>query len=386
MGPPPHSCTHVPAEHALPGAHTLPHAPQLLCSDRRSVSQPFISMRSQSAKSRSHAAMAQPAAMHVAAPWAIGLQATPQPPQLFGSVCVGVQAVPQHVKPRAQPAVVQFGVAQTPPEHTWPAPQRTPQPPQLLASVVRAVSHPVDTLPSQSAKPGSHAAMPHTDDAQPGVPRTTGPHTTPQPPQLFRSVCSLTHTSRQHAVPGRHIPPRHGATQTKLMHVAPPMQSRVERHGTHWCVSMRHRGFMPPQSESARHPGTQRWTTPSQICPRGQLSGAVTHSTQRPVLVSHTGVAGVLAQSAFTRQPVGGASGWITWSRGTSTASETNTSGRPSSGVRPHATRTVAATKTARSEVRIGMGPLFRRQGTPGRRRPHGLGGTIHGGHPGARA
>jgi len=77
-----------------------------------------------------------------------GGQATPQPPQWFGSVCVLTQVPPQSVCPVGHPT-------QLPPTHVWPDPHAFPQVPQFCV-VLRAVSHPSAGLPLQSPKPGLH--------------------------------------------------------------------------------------------------------------------------------------------------------------------------------------------------------------------------------------
>ena len=120
--PPPHSGTHNPAEHARPAPHARPHAPQFARSVCRSLSQPFIARPSQSPNPRAQFATTQRALTHAAAPFAIGLHAMPQPPQLFGSLPVGVQAEAQHVRPAPQSVLVQPVGTHAPAEHASSAP------------------------------------------------------------------------------------------------------------------------------------------------------------------------------------------------------------------------------------------------------------------------
>ena len=171
-----------------------------------------------------------------------------QPPQLFGSVCVGMHAVPQHERAMRQPVAAQLSVVQAPPTQLCPAAHRVPQPPQLAGSVVTSRSQPFAGLRSQSPNPRSHAPTPHVDAVQAGVPRATGGHVTPQPPQFVRLDRASMQRSPQQVAPVGQAPPRQGATQAKSTHDDPAAQSVPVRHATHWRVSRRQRGVTPPQS------------------------------------------------------------------------------------------------------------------------------------------
>jgi hypothetical protein len=126
----------------------------------------------------SHPAPQAPA-VHI---WPAG-QALPQPPQLPGSICVSEQATPQRV-------------VLAPQEH-WLAMQLAPfgqgvlHAPQLFGSLVRSTQE----FP-QVVRPGPPSAPPSDEQlkVQTPCPQTSpGGHTTPQPPQLFGSLCVSWH-------------------------------------------------------------------------------------------------------------------------------------------------------------------------------------------------
>ena len=126
---------HIPKGH--PVRHSAPHSPQLFGSALGLASQPFDGSRSQSAKPMLHAAMTQVPLTHIMV--ALGaLQAFPQLPQLFASLCM-------------------------------------------------LVSQPFDGLPSQSAKAALHVAMTHWELTQAGV-ALGREHIAPQLPQFNTSV------------------------------------------------------------------------------------------------------------------------------------------------------------------------------------------------------
>ena len=83
----------------------------------------------------------------------------PHPPQLRASLERLTQLPPQNVVPGAHT------LAQLPLEHAVPGPQLRPHDPQLPLLLARLVSHPLAAEPSQSPKPGTHAAMPHAPPA-----------------------------------------------------------------------------------------------------------------------------------------------------------------------------------------------------------------------------
>ena len=87
-------------------------------------------------------------------------------PQLFTSLDVLAQPVPQHVSPVAHPAGP-HAPAQTPPEHVSPGAHAWPHDPQLVGDAARFVSQPSDTRALQSAKPPSQSATVHIELVQP---------------------------------------------------------------------------------------------------------------------------------------------------------------------------------------------------------------------------
>ena len=92
-----HATTHVPPEHAVPDAHTLPQPPQFTLSD--------------------------PASM---------------------------QRLPHIINPGAQV------LEQTPPPQAVPGPQACPQPPQFVLSLARLVQICVPFGPGQAVSPDVH--------------------------------------------------------------------------------------------------------------------------------------------------------------------------------------------------------------------------------------
>jgi hypothetical protein len=126
-------------------------------------------------------------AVHVAAAFAPP-HTTPQPPQFFTSPA-RVDSQPFAALPSQSPKPLPQIVLHTPASHVGvPLVPRhtTPQPPQFFTSFVRPVSQPLDTVRSQSPKPGLHT-MAHAPVAQLGVP-LFDEHATPQPPQFFTSA------------------------------------------------------------------------------------------------------------------------------------------------------------------------------------------------------
>jgi hypothetical protein len=65
----------------------------------------------------------------------------PHVPQSKGSVFVSTHAPAQFVRPAPHE------VAHAPSEHTWPAAQRMPQPPQLFGSLCVSVQTPEQRVP-----------------------------------------------------------------------------------------------------------------------------------------------------------------------------------------------------------------------------------------------
>ncbi len=142
---------------------TLPHAPQLLVVVV-AVSQPFTALPSQSAKPGAHVILHVEATQVPVPP--LWLHALPHAPQLLGSF-VRLISQPlagfasQSAKPALQAATAHFEAA-----HVSVASfvlHASPQPPQFFGSLVVLTSQPFAGLPSQSAVPAVlHADTAHT--------------------------------------------------------------------------------------------------------------------------------------------------------------------------------------------------------------------------------
>jgi hypothetical protein len=106
-----------------------------------------------------------------AEPQAVGVAAVLQPPQLAGcvmSVSQPFAGLPsQSAKPVLHDAMAQLEALQT--AVAWAGVQATPQPPQLFVSLVVLTSQPVEASWSQSAKPVAHAATTQLEALQPAV-------------------------------------------------------------------------------------------------------------------------------------------------------------------------------------------------------------------------
>jgi hypothetical protein len=163
--PAPHVVVHAPEAHTWPAVHAAVQRPQLRLSVLVFTSHPLAGLLSQLAK-------------------------------------------PVAQVPRAHVPLLQVAPALA-------KRQTMPQPPQLLASVPRtSVSHPLDAMPSQSAKP---ALQPPTTQ----VPATHAftlalarRHALPHIPQLAGSVCVFTQSPEQFMVLAPHEAPHIPAEHT----------------------------------------------------------------------------------------------------------------------------------------------------------------------------
>ena len=217
----------APAAHAavaLASAHALPHAPQWVALVLLLVSQPVMTLESQSAKPRLHVNPHVPA-MHAGAALAKPGQTVPHIPQLLTSV-----AAAAHTLEAAQYEVpIGQTLAHTDPAQRKSAPQTVPHAPQL-ALVLVGVSQPLAATPSQSAKPGLHAAtaqrpaaqlavalarvqmVPHAPHAEAVVPRLVS--------QPLAAIPSQSPKPASHAATTQ-APPMHAGAAWLSLHVVP---------------------------------------------------------------------------------------------------------------------------------------------------------------------
>jgi hypothetical protein len=159
----------VPTTQNEPGAQALPQVPQLAASLRVSTSHPFCTSPSQSAKPQRHATVTHAPSRQVVSPCGIGPQSTPHPPQLFRSLVVSAQRMPQHVNDPGQFAE-SHGAVHVPLAQSSPAEHRCVHDPHCCGSEAVSISQPFWSTPSQSEKPGRHPPSPqvpatHTESA-----------------------------------------------------------------------------------------------------------------------------------------------------------------------------------------------------------------------------
>ncbi len=159
------------------------------------VSQPLASTPSQSANPGLHVAIAQVPVPQVAVALA-RTQETLQPPQ-FVSVVSEVSQPFMSIPSQSARLALHMPIRHVPPVQTELAPVRVQaflHVLQLLTSFRVSISQPVARFPSQSANPVAHVHRPLEQ-------KELAPHTLPQAPQLFGSVCVLVQPSPQHVPP-----------------------------------------------------------------------------------------------------------------------------------------------------------------------------------------
>lgn len=145
---------HVLIEHAVPGPHAVPHAPQFALLVARFVSQPFVRMPSQLPQPAAQLAMPHVPLVHDATPFAGVGHTFPQAPHVFTDV-FRFDSQPLAMVPSqfAQPAL-HVPMLQAPPLQTAVAfaggAQTCPHIPHDVSVVLNAVSHPLLALESQS--------------------------------------------------------------------------------------------------------------------------------------------------------------------------------------------------------------------------------------------
>jgi hypothetical protein len=195
-GPPLQPIMHLPPVQTPGGGHGCWQPPQFFASFSRSL-QPVA----QHVRLGGH--MGCPLHVGVHMPPAQpkpGGQLKPQMPQFFGSSAVSEQPDMQHVKPGMQlgpplqPALTHIELT-----HWPPGGQTTSHAPQLFGSLVVSTH----TLLQSIRLPG-HTILPHVLPVQHAPPMhdvEPGGHTSPQPPQLFRSVFVSTQLVPQQVCP-----------------------------------------------------------------------------------------------------------------------------------------------------------------------------------------
>jgi hypothetical protein len=145
-------------------------------------------------------------------------QMVPHAPQWLTLVAVSTQASPQRCWPEGQP-LVQTALAPVVDAHTGVPPVHAlPQRPQLLVPL-RAVSQPLEGLPSQSPKPGSHDS-PQVPLAQVAAPLVPLGQTRPQVPQLPAELSVATSQPLLGWLSQSELPGEQVMRQTPITHAA----------------------------------------------------------------------------------------------------------------------------------------------------------------------
>lgn len=186
---------HVPR--AFAGAHTAPHAPQLV-TDVSDDSHPGALV--QSAKPRLHDTNVHVRVAQLAVAFG-SEQATPQPPQFASVLRLVSQPFESIVSQLPKPAA-QVSVRQPPVAHDAVAFARVhaaPQPPQLVRVVV-GVSQPSGADRLQSANPPLHVTIAQLPLAHRSLAFARSQRV-PHPPQLARSVAVSTQLIAQRVSP-----------------------------------------------------------------------------------------------------------------------------------------------------------------------------------------
>lgn len=214
---------------------------------------------------------------------------------------------PAHGTPYAAPSQP-AGIMHTPPVHSLVGALHTrPHSPQSVA-VSSGVSQPSLGVELQSSYPGSQVTITHPppEHAEVACASTQGALQLPQCiGSLFVSISQpSTGIVLQSSKPGSHIPIPHAPpTQTGVAFGTTQTLPHVLQFDTEACVStqaMSQHASDPGHVPAASQPITQARST--QRSPASQ-SLELRQSTQVWTGTSHTGVAGVSAQSSFVSQP-----------------------------------------------------------------------------------
>lgn len=195
--------------------------------------------------------------------------------------------LPEPLKPDAQVVAVH---THEPPEQVAAPGHTTPQPPQLLRSL-RMSAHAVP----QHAVPGRQVGPPpqpmskmHRPDTQ----RCPAPHTTPHPPQFAGSTSVRAQRSTQQLAPAGHAgPPPQPPSQRPIAHICPAPHATPhppQLVGSLVVNTQRSLQHVPPGGHPGRPPQLPTQRPIAQRCPGPhatpqppQLVGSLTVSTQR---------------------------------------------------------------------------------------------------------
>jgi hypothetical protein len=276
---------HTPETQVALAPQALAQVPQSFGSVSVFTSQPSATWWLQSAKPGVQEVMAQADASHEVWPLGTAPHATPHAPQFLSSLVVFAQVAPQQVWPAVHEAEGLQVPTQVPPEHAGrDAGQTLPQPPQLFGSSPVLVSQPFATTPSQSAKPGTHPAMSHADEAQPAIAFANGPQALPHAPQSSGLVAVLTQSGEQQVRPSAQAPPPpQKPTHWKLEHSSPEGHWPLVTHSAQVMVSRRQCGVGAAHCASEVQPrgvGTHACVVGLHCSPPGQ-SALVVHPPGR---------------------------------------------------------------------------------------------------------
>ncbi len=310
------------AQAAVPWAgagQAVPQVPQCAVLVRTSVSQPVPDIMSQSPKPDSQAATAQAPITHDGVPCEAE-HATSHMPQWSALVRRSTSQpfsglMSQSAKPSSQVK-----------PHT-PAPQvarawagvghARPHAPQFERSVRVSASQPLAAIVSQSRKAPVHVPTAHMPMSQRGSPLATV-QAVPHAPQLAALACVSTQPPMQQVCPvGQRLESTQPIAQVLPMQRWPAGQCSSVTQSTQVCVVGLHRPPVTTEASPtpasspavARHasseaqPRTQEFDAGSQYWPAWQVSPPGTHATQRPVARSHAGVAGVERHASSEVQP-----------------------------------------------------------------------------------
>ncbi len=247
--------------HDAPAGHDLLHPPQFAGSSSMSTQALVQSVSAPASESQD---VAHVPSTQKAPPPSIALQALPQAPQLFGSLCVAVQTPLQRMPP--------FAHWQVPAWHAVPLPHRTPQAPQLELSVCSSTQAP------------SHCSSPLGQRHWPPWHVVPLPQTLPQAPQSLPLLDRSTHAPEQYAsmAPASagqvHLPAEHVAPSVQMLPHAPQL------FGSDCSLTQAFAQFVSGEVHTSVHvPFEQTSPAAQALLQAPQSSGFDARSTQVPL-------------------------------------------------------------------------------------------------------